>query len=102
MANLAFEDISIGMHFKSLIPIERGDEIEFPGGSCFRVTEKVFNGSHDGEQRFTFTLQCTEEGHHWMALPVETPKDRERQGYMKQLGVTLALLNQQFEKLEDE
>ena len=47
------------------------------------------------------TLQCTEEGHHWIALPVEVQKDQERQGYMKQLGVTLALLNQQFEKLED-
>ena len=101
MADLTFEDISIGMHFKSLNPIERGDGIKFPKGSYFRVTEVVFNGAYDGEQRFMVTLQCTEEGHHWMALPVETPKDRKRSGYMRELGVTLALLNQQFEKLEE-
>ena len=30
MEDLTFEDINIGMHFKSLNPIERGDGIEFP------------------------------------------------------------------------
>ena len=37
-----------------------------------------------------------------MTLPVETPKDREQSGYMRELGVTLALLNQQFEKLDED
>ena len=86
MANLTFEDINIGMRFKSLIPIERGDGIEFPEGSHFRVTEVVFNGALEDEQRFLVTLQCTDG----------------RSGYMRQLEVTLALLNQQFEKLEDD
>ena len=85
MANLKFEDISIGMRFKSLIPIDREDGIEFPKGSSFRVTEVVFNGALEGEQRYMVTLQCTDG----------------RSGYMRELGVTLALLNQQFEKLED-
>ena len=35
-----------------------------------------------------------------MALPVPIPKDRD--DYLHELEVTLALLNQQFEKLEDE
>ena len=102
MANLTFEEVSIGMRFKSLIPIERADGIEFPDGSSFRVTEVVFNGAYEDEQCYMVTLQCTEAGHHRTTLPVETPKDRERLGYMRQLGVTLALLNQQFEKLEDD
>ena len=99
MTNLTFEDISIGMRFKSLIPIERADGIEFPEGSYFRVTEVVFNGAYEDEQRYMVTLQCTEEG---MVLPVETPKDQERSRYMRELGVTLALLNQQFEKLDED
>ena len=86
MANLTFEEISIGMRFKSLIPIEREDGIEFPKGSSFRVTEIVFNGAYEDEQRFLVTLQCTDG----------------QSGYMRQLEVTLALLNQQFEKLEDD
>ena len=102
MANLTFEDLSIGMRFKSLIPIELGDGIEFSEGSSFRVTEVVFNGAYEDEQRFMVTLQCTEAGHHWMTLPVETPKDRERSGYLRELGVPLALLNQQFEKLDED
>ena len=102
MANLTFEDINIGIHFKSLIPIEREDGIEFPEGSSFRVTEVVFNGTYEDEQRYRVTLQCTEAGHHGMPLPVETSKDRERSGYMRQLGVTLALLNQQFKKLDED
>ena len=60
------------------------------------------NGALEDEQRFLVTLQCTDKGHHWMTLPVETPKHRERSGYMRELGVTLALLNQQFEKLEED
>ena len=102
MANLTFEDISIEMRFKSLIPIKREDGLEFPEGSHFRVTEIVFNGAYEDEQRFLVTLQCTDKVHHWMALPVETPKHRERSGYTRELGVTLALLNQQFEKLEED
>ena len=99
---MAFEDISIGMRFKSLISIEREDGIEFPKGSCFRVAEVVFNGIYEDEQRYMVTLQCTDKGHDWMALSVETPKDQEPSTYMKELGVPLALLNQQFEKLEDD
>ena len=87
MANLAFEDISIGMRFKSLTPIERGDGIEFPEGSSFRVTEVVFNGALEDERRYMVTLQGTDKGHHRMVLPVETPDHRERQGYMKQRGL---------------
>ena len=101
MKDLTLEDISIGMHFKSLNPIKRGDGIEFLKGSYFRVTEVVFNGAYENEQRFMVTLQCTQEGHHSMALPVETPKHRERRGYMRELEVTLARLNQQFGMLED-
>ena len=101
MTNLTFEDISIGMRFKSLIPIDRADGIEFPEGSYFRVTEVVFNGTYEDEQRYMVTLQCTGAGHHRMAPLVETSKDREQSGYMRQLGVTLALLNQQFEKLDE-
>ena len=86
MVNLTFEEIRIGMRFKSLIPIEREDGIEFPEDSHFRVTEVVFNGAYEDEQRYMITLQCTER----------------RSGYMRELGVTLALLNQQFEKLEDD
>lgn len=101
MANLTFEDISIGMRFKSLIPIDRADGIGFPEGSSFRVTEVVFNGAYKDEQRYMVTLQCTKDRHHRMVPPVETSKDREQSGYMRQLGVTLALLNQQFEKLDE-
>ena len=101
MEDLTFEDIKIGMHFKSLNSIERGDGIEFPKASYFRVTEVVFNGAYDDEQRYRVTLHCTQEGPHRMALPVQTPKHRERHGYMRELGVTLARLNQQFEKLDD-
>ena len=60
MTNLAFEDISIGMRFKSLRPIDRTNGIEFPEGSSFRVTEIVFNGAYEDEQRYRVTLQCTE------------------------------------------
>ena len=58
MANLTFEEISIGVRFKSLITIEREDGIEFPEGSHFRVTEVVFNSALEDEQRFMVTLQC--------------------------------------------
>ena len=101
MEDLTFEDINIGMHFKSLNPIERGDGIEFPKDSYFRVTEIVFDGAYEDEQRYRVTLHCIQEGPQRMALAVETPKHRERHGYMRELGITLAVLNQQFEKLED-
>ena len=101
MEDLTLKDISIGMPFKSLNPIKRGDRIEFAKGSSFRVTEVVFNGTHDDEQRYKVTLQCTEVGDPRMALPVQMPKHQERSGYMRQLRVTLAGLNEQFEKLDD-
>ena len=101
MENLTLEDISIGMHFRSLNPIERDDGIEFPKGSYFRVTEVVFNGAYEDEQRFMVTLQCAQEGPHRMALPVQMPKHRMRSGHIRELGVTLARLNSQFEKLDD-
>ena len=101
MENLTFEDIKIGMHFKSLNPIQRGDGIEFPKDSYFRVTEVVFDGAYDDEQRYKVTLHCTQEGPHRMALPVQTREHRMQSGYMRELGLTLARLNQQFEKLDD-
>ena len=101
MADLTFKDINIGMHFKSLNPIQRGDGIEFPKDSYFRVTEVVYNGAYDDEQRYKVTLHCTQEGPHRMAFPVQTPEHRMQSGYMRELGVTLARLNQQFEKLDD-
>ena len=55
--------------------------------------------AYEDEQRYMVTLQCTKDVHHRMAPPVETPKHQERSMYMKELGVTLALLNQQFENL---
>jgi hypothetical protein len=101
MENLTLEDISIGMHFKSLNPIKRDDGIEFPKGSYFRVTEVVYNGAYEDEKRYQVTLQCSQEGPQRMALPVQTPKHREQSGHMRELGVTLARLNEQFEKLDD-
>ena len=101
MENLTFEEISIGMHFKSLNAIKRGDGIEFPKGSYFRVTEVVYNGAYEDEQRYQVTLHCTQEGPQRMALPVQTPKHRMQSGHMRELGVTLARLNEQFEKLDD-
>ena len=101
MADLTFKDINIGMHFKSLNPIQRGDGIEFPKDSYFRVTEVVYNGAYDDEQRYKVTLHCTQEGPQRMALPVQTPAHRMQSGYMRELGVTLARLNEQFEKLDD-
>ena len=99
MEDLTLKNISIGMRFKSLNPIKRGDGIEFAKGSSFRVTEVVFNGAYEDEQRYRVTLQCSQEEPHRMALPVQTPKHREGSGYMRELGVTLARLNQQFENL---
>ena len=61
MADLTPEDISIGMRFKSLIPIEREDGIKFSEGAYFRVTEIVFNGAYEDEQRYRVTLQCTKD-----------------------------------------
>lgn len=101
MADLTLEDISIGMRFKSLNAIKRGDGIEFLKGSSFRVTEVVFNGGYEDEQRYRVTLQCTEAGGPSLALSVGTPKYRERSVYMRELGVTLAGLNEQFEKRDD-
>ena len=108
MENLTLEDISIGMHFKSLNPIKRGDGIEFPKGSYFRVTEIVFNGAYKDEQRYRVTLQCIQEGPQRMALAVQTPKHRMQSGHMRELGLrshdsTLSLkylttLNSQGEK----
>ena len=100
MGDLTFEEISIGMHFKSVNPIKRDDGIEFPKGSYFRVTEVVFNGAYEDEQRYQVTLHCTQEGPQRMALAVQTPKHRERSGHMRELGVTLVRLNEQFEKLD--
>ena len=101
MEDLTLEDISIGTHFRSLNPIQRGDGITFTKGSYFRVTEVVFNGAYEDEQRYRVTLQCAQEGPHPMALPVQTPKHRMQSGHMRELGVTLARLNEQFEKLDD-
>ena len=101
MEGLTFENINIGMHFKSLNPIKRDDGIEFPKGSYFRVTEVVYNGAYEDEQRYQVTLHCTQEGPQRMALSVQMPKHRMQSGHMRQLGVTLAHLNQQFEKLDD-
>ena len=101
MEDLTLKDISIGMHFKSLNPIKRDDGIEFPKGSYFRVTEVVFNSAYEDEQRYQVTLHCSQEGPQRMAFPVQTPEHRMQSGYMRELGVTLARLNQQFEKLDD-
>ena len=101
MEDLTLENISIGMHFKSLNPIKRDDGIEFAKGSYFRVTEVVFNGAYEDERRYQVTLHCSQEGPQRMALAVQTPKRRMQSGHMRQLGVTLARLNQQFEKLDD-
>ena len=101
MEDLTLKNISIGMRFKSLNPIKRGDGIEFPKGSYFRVTEVVFNGVYEDEQRYQVTLQCSQEGPQRMTLSVQMPKHRMQSGHMRELGVTLARLNQQFEKLDN-
>ena len=102
MENLTLEDISIGMHFKSLNPIKRDNGIEFPKGSYFRVTEVVYNGAYEDEKRYQVTLQCSQEGPQRMALPVQTPKHRDAvRAYETARSYTRARLNQQFEKLDD-
>ena len=91
---LNLEDISVGMRFKALSPVERGDGIEFPEGAYFRVT---------AVNPFWIDLRCTEEGSHWMALPVAVPEGQNNgKDYFHHVQVSIKTLNQQFEHLKDD
>ena len=50
MDKLTMADITVGMQFRSLIPIESENGIKFPEGSYFRVIEMVFNSTFEDKK----------------------------------------------------
>lgn len=56
--NLIIEDIIVGMRFKALYPVERGDGIEFPEGAYFNVTETRENPRDPNETRYCIKMRC--------------------------------------------
>lgn len=90
---LNIEDITIGMQFKALI-LWNGRWDRVREGRYFRA---------EAVNPFWVQLRCTEEGSHWMALPVAVPEGQKNgKDYFYHVQVSIKTLNLQLEKLEDE
>ncbi len=63
---LAFNDLQVGMRFRSTQPVFRGDNIEFPTGSEFEIVQLKQNW---------IKLKCDEERHHTFVRPVLRPEN---------------------------
>ena len=89
--SLYLEDITVGMRFKTIYPVERGDGTEFPEGTYFRVVDVT---------PFWVQLRYIEGGSHWMVPSIalrENPDDGKDRFH--HLQVTIETLTQLFKKL---
>ena len=92
--SLYLEDITVGMRFKAIYPVKRGNGTEFPEGTYFRVVEVT---------PFWVQLRYIEGNSHWAMSPIalqENPDDGKDRFH--HLQVTTEILIQQFKKLKSD
>lgn len=86
---LAINNLQVGMRFRSIAPVFRGDNIEFPTGVDFEVIRV--------DTRW-IKLRCDVEGRVIHAPPVPRP-ETEPEDYFHHVTVNINTLNNQFAQI---